>query len=130
MTEWEELKICKRCGAFVPRGSICHHEKALSKENPVPYKWKPEPRVKPREPKTGTVATYSEEDGLKIMYYGKSDFGRITGGRPAGSVYCIKCYRITTNVNGWWIRKRGVDYQGSNKRIFICHNCWRPKTPL
>ncbi|MHA2299024.1 MAG: hypothetical protein ACXAEU_12295 [Candidatus Hodarchaeales archaeon] len=130
MTDWEELKICKQCGAFIPRSSTCHHENARKKEKQVPYKWKPEPRLKPRERKIGTIATYSEEDGLKITYHGKSGYGRITGGRPEGRVYCIRCGRSTTSAFGWWIRvRKSMDsWNHSNKRIFICNSCWRPKT--
>ena len=101
--------------------------KASSKEEVREYKWKEKPRVKAREIKTGEIATYSEDDGLKVDYHGK--YGKIIGGRPAGSAYCVKCRRISMNADGWWIKIRSrKDYDTNRKRIFICNNCWSPKS--
>ncbi|MHA1166696.1 MAG: hypothetical protein ACTSRU_02665 [Candidatus Hodarchaeales archaeon] len=127
MTRWDEYKICKRCGAIIPKNEHCDHKKTVEKEERHDYRWKEKPKIKPRERKTGKIATYSEKDGLRIEYHG--DYGKIVGGRPAGSVFCVKCHRYTSNVNGWWIKIRSrKDYESNGKRIFICNHCWKPRS--
>ena len=122
----ESNKICLACTNIIrtkqKSDRIAKELESFSKSRQIKEKfYQKKKKAKQQKKKTYSIK-YSDALGLEWHFETNEEESRKKVN------YCVKCKQNRLHYAGWWV-KAGGRYASSetNKRIFICSQCWKPK---
>ena len=123
-------KICKSCTNIIRTKEkserIAREEEKRGETRKIKsdyYKQRKLEQKKVAKKKRPFSIRYSDTMGVEWLFepdYEEQQARRVN--------FCVKCRKNRLHYAGWWVRAGGpYGSSDTNKRIFICSECWKPK---